>query len=128
MNIAFLAYDLFHDVHRRSPGSNSEGLEADLQSMESLVEEIYHTLWTTSGSTFDANHPQDSEISRSKAEVKTYCHEITRAGGGELHNISALTGGLVAQEVIKIITKQYIPMDNVCLYDGIAGKMEVFRS
>ncbi|RYP02599.1 hypothetical protein DL764_005725 [Monosporascus ibericus] len=33
--------------------------------------------------------------------------EVARAGGGELHNISALTGGMVAQEAIKIITKQY---------------------
>ncbi|RYO86251.1 hypothetical protein DL766_000284 [Monosporascus sp. MC13-8B] len=31
--------------------------------------------------------------------------EAARAGGGELHNISALTGGMVAQEAIKIITK-----------------------
>ncbi|RYP25522.1 hypothetical protein DL768_011486 [Monosporascus sp. mg162] len=34
--------------------------------------------------------------------------EVARAGGGELHNISALTGGMVAQEAIKIITKQRI--------------------
>ncbi len=50
-----------------------------------------------------------------------------RAGGGELHNISALTGGLLAQEAIKIITKQYIPVDNVCLFDGVRSRSAVLR-
>jgi len=50
-----------------------------------------------------------------------------RAGGGELHNIAAATGGMVAQEVIKVITKQYVPVDNTCLFDGIASKTSVLR-
>lgn len=53
--------------------------------------------------------------------------EVARAGGGELHNISALTGGMVAQEVIKIITKQYIPIDNTCIFDGIGSRSQVVR-
>jgi len=53
--------------------------------------------------------------------------EVARAQGGELHNISSLTGGIVAQEVIKIITKQYIPIDNLCVFDGIKSKTQVFR-
>ena len=53
--------------------------------------------------------------------------EVARAKGGELHNISALTGGMVAQEVIKIITKQYIPIDNTCVFDGITSRTQVLR-
>ncbi|KAI1103903.1 hypothetical protein F4804DRAFT_308843 [Jackrogersella minutella] len=53
--------------------------------------------------------------------------EVARAGGGELHNISALTGGMVAQEIIKIITKQYIPIENTCIFDGISSRCEVLR-
>ena len=53
--------------------------------------------------------------------------EVARAQGGELHNIAALTGGMVAQEVIKIITKQYIPIDNTCVFDGIVSRSQVFR-
>ncbi|KFY97546.1 hypothetical protein V500_02016 [Pseudogymnoascus sp. VKM F-4518 (FW-2643)] len=49
--------------------------------------------------------------------------EVARAQGGELHNIAALTGGMVAQEAIKIITKQYIPIDNTCVFDGIMGSL-----
>jgi amyloid beta precursor protein binding protein 1 len=54
--------------------------------------------------------------------------EVARAKGGELHNISALTGGMVAQEVIKIITKQYIPIDNTCIFDGITSRTQVLRT
>ncbi|KAK6819752.1 hypothetical protein PG987_016235 [Apiospora arundinis] len=59
--------------------------------------------------------------------VSQACEEVARAAGGELHNISALTGGMVAQEAIKIITKQYIPIDNTCIFDGIASRCQVLR-
>ncbi|KAI0173341.1 hypothetical protein GGR52DRAFT_580029 [Hypoxylon sp. FL1284] len=53
--------------------------------------------------------------------------EVARAGNGELHNISSLTGGMVAQEMIKIITKQYIPIENTCIFDGISSRCQVLR-
>ncbi|KAH8681610.1 ThiF family protein [Xylariales sp. PMI_506] len=53
--------------------------------------------------------------------------EVARAAGGELHNISAVIGGMVAQETIKIITKQYIPIDNTCIFDGISSRCQVLR-
>jgi len=53
--------------------------------------------------------------------------ELVRADGAELHNIAALTGGMVAQEVIKVITKQYVPVDNTCVFDGIQSKTAVFN-
>ncbi|KAL2127679.1 hypothetical protein VTI74DRAFT_10317 [Chaetomium olivicolor] len=53
--------------------------------------------------------------------------EVARAEGGELHNVAALTGGMVAQEMIKIITKQYIPIDNTCVWDGIGSRCQVLR-
>lgn len=59
--------------------------------------------------------------------VRQAAEEVARAAGGELHNISALTGGMAAQEVIKIITKQYIPIDNTCVFDGIASRCQVLR-
>lgn len=53
--------------------------------------------------------------------------ELSRAAGGELHNISAVIGGMVAQEIIKIITKQYIPIENTCIFDGIESRCQVLR-
>jgi amyloid beta precursor protein binding protein 1 len=59
--------------------------------------------------------------------VTQIAEEVARAKGGELHNIAALTGGMVAQEVIKIITKQYIPIDNTCIFDGITSRTQILR-
>jgi amyloid beta precursor protein binding protein 1 len=35
-------------------------------------------------------------------------------------------GGLVAQEAIKLITTQYIPSDNTCIFDGITSSTNVW--
>jgi amyloid beta precursor protein binding protein 1 len=42
-----------------------------------------------------------------------------RAGSSELHSIASYMGGVTAQEVIKLITGQYIPMGGVYVYNGI---------
>jgi amyloid beta precursor protein binding protein 1 len=63
----------------------------------------------------------------SNTRVEQAAQEVARAAGGELHNISAVTGGMVAQEVIKIITRQYIPVDNTCIFDGIESRCQVLR-
>ncbi|OAX85386.1 hypothetical protein ACJ72_00234 [Emergomyces africanus] len=53
--------------------------------------------------------------------------ETQRAGVGELHNISSLTGGMVAQEALKVLTRQYVPLDNTCIFDGIGSRTEMVR-
>lgn len=66
-------------------------------------------------------------FSREGGSVANPVAGSVRAGGSELHNIASLSGGLIAQESIKIITGQFIPVDNVCLFDGVKSKTEVLR-
>lgn len=40
-----------------------------------------------------------------------------RAPFADLPNTAAFLGGLVAQEVIKMITKQYVPINGYCVAD-----------
>ncbi|XP_014097757.1 nedd8-activating enzyme E1 regulatory subunit [Bactrocera oleae] len=54
-------------------------------------------------------------------------HEICRYGGSEIHSISAFIGGCVAQEVIKIVTKQFKPIDNTFLYNAITSETTTFK-
>lgn len=35
------------------------------------------------------------------------------------HNICSLMGGIGSQEVLKIVTQQYIPLDNLYVFDGV---------
>lgn len=44
-----------------------------------------------------------------------------RYGGSEIHSIAAFIGGCAAQEVVKLITKQYVPLNNTLIYNGIAS-------
>ncbi|EFP76651.2 uncharacterized protein PGTG_02112 [Puccinia graminis f. sp. tritici CRL 75-36-700-3] len=44
--------------------------------------------------------------------------EMVRSAGCELPHISSIVGGLVSQEVIKHLTRQYVPMNGICIFDG----------
>jgi amyloid beta precursor protein binding protein 1 len=50
-----------------------------------------------------------------------------RAPTAELPNVAAFLGGLVAQEAIKIITKQYVPVNGYCIVDLVSTFTGVVR-
>ncbi len=43
----------------------------------------------------------------------------TRSPTADLPNTAAMLGGLVAQEAIKMITRQYVPQGGYCVVDCI---------
>ncbi|KAF8326828.1 uncharacterized protein EI90DRAFT_2929486, partial [Cantharellus anzutake] len=47
--------------------------------------------------------------------------EIVRAPTADLPTTAALLGGFIAQEAIKLITRQYIPIDGTCVIDMISS-------
>ena len=79
--------------------------------------------------TLSALEASNAQLDLEAAQERTarVVEELQRSGSVELHNISALVGGVVAQEIIKVITKQYVPVDNTCVIDGIQSKSAVFR-
>jgi amyloid beta precursor protein binding protein 1 len=74
--------------------------------------------------TRDDPTPLDPEV---RDNINKAIQELRRAEGGELHNIASLAGGLVAQESLKVITKQYGPLDNTCVFDGARSRSEMYR-
>ena len=68
--------------------------------------------------------PLDAEARES---IENAIQELRRAEGGELHNIASLAGGLIAQEALKVITRQYVPLDNTCVFDGARSRSEMYR-
>ncbi|KAH7923031.1 hypothetical protein BV22DRAFT_1130938 [Leucogyrophana mollusca] len=52
-------------------------------------------------------------------ELEEVIGELVRAPTAELPNTAAFLGGMVAQEAIKMITKQYIPVKGYCVVDLI---------
>ena len=44
--------------------------------------------------------------------------------------IAALMGGMVAQEAVKLVTRQYVPANGAIVFDGIRSRSDqiVFRA
>ncbi|TGZ63666.1 hypothetical protein CRM22_006767 [Opisthorchis felineus] len=54
-----------------------------------------------------------------------YVNEMCRFGGGELHSVAAFMGGIVSQEVIKLLTHQFVPITKPLIYNAIAQRTEL---
>ncbi|KAH9912229.1 uncharacterized protein B0H18DRAFT_1055149 [Fomitopsis serialis] len=52
-------------------------------------------------------------------EVDNAIGELARAPTADLPNTAAFLGGMVAQEAIKMITKQYVPVNGFCVIDMV---------
>ncbi|KAK2855692.1 hypothetical protein FQN49_004938 [Arthroderma sp. PD_2] len=87
--------------------------------------------WTATLSKLLTNLGLDGSAGESESDIKTQIEsavsEVRRARSGELHNISAMAGGCVAQEALKVLTRQYVPLDNTFLLDGVKSRGEMFR-
>ncbi|KAI9683612.1 MAG: hypothetical protein M1829_004916 [Trizodia sp. TS-e1964] len=103
--------------HGQTADVSCTSVPASEDEVFALLESIWHSLETR------ADIPISSE---SRELGQKALEELFRARGTELHNISALIGGMAAQEAIKVLTRQYIPINNVCVFDGIGSRSAVF--
>ena len=49
-------------------------------------------------------------------------HEVVRYGGGELHSLASIIGGVGAMEVTKILMRQFVPATGTFVFNGVSGK------
>jgi len=56
-----------------------------------------------------------------------HIHEVCRYGGAELHSVAAFLGGCAAHETIKLLTGQYVPIDNIVLYNAVKSNVSTFK-
>ncbi|KAL9052965.1 MAG: hypothetical protein Q9162_005083 [Coniocarpon cinnabarinum] len=126
--IAFLAYNSYSTTHGLQDsvglqrGQTDDEFEVEQEKMIGIAGTFVDGLLKDAGERLE--DPTYTEV---KAAASNCVRELVRANGAELHNVSAVMGGIAAQEVIKVITEQYVPIDNVCLFDGIASKTSVLR-
>ncbi|XP_057506691.1 NEDD8-activating enzyme E1 regulatory subunit AXR1-like isoform X1 [Actinidia eriantha] len=52
-------------------------------------------------------------------------NEMCRYGAAELHAVAAFIGGIASQEVIKLITKQFVPMSGTFIFNGVDHKSQL---
>lgn len=59
--------------------------------------------------------------------LRNICNELTRYGNAEIHTVASVVGGVASQEAVKIITGQYVPLNNTYVYNGIVSVGGVYR-
>lgn len=104
------ASDRFHATHRRLPGLLDSQLEGDVLQLKAAANALL------------------AECGVSGAAISDdYVVEMCRAGGAELHVVAALVGGMAAQEAIKLVTEQFVPVPGVLMYNGITCSTAVLE-
>lgn len=113
-HLAFVAADRFAERYKRCPGARDDDVAEDARIL--LNEAIAYAA--------DIGLPLSAEH---RARLTEACLEMARGGCSDTPATAALLGGVVAQEIIKILTVQYVPLDNTCVYDGIVQALSTFR-
>lgn len=85
------------------PGETSEPVEADTGPLQEYAQQLLQS-WDI----------------RATAGVAEDCvHDLCRFGGTEPPAVAAFMGGVGSQEVIKLITHQYVPCQGTFVFDGV---------
>jgi len=120
--IALRACDAFYDRHQHYPGKHDQelALEADANEVYKFMAQIAISLGLAECD-FIKEHLFD------QAKGKDLAREVVRYDEAEIHNIAAVVGGVASQEAVKLITGQYVPLDDTYIYNGIASTAGVYR-
>lgn len=94
----------FVSQHNRYPGQEAAQTSADVANLKEIAEQ----LWKDLGMESEEDKPNWSLF-----------EEICRCCCLEIHAVSAVLGGMAAQEAIKVLTRQFVTVDNTFLYNGI---------
>ncbi|GIX87298.1 NEDD8-activating enzyme E1 regulatory subunit [Caerostris extrusa] len=103
------AVDKFYSTYCRYPGQTNDEVESDIVKLKNCVTSLMN------------------EWSCSPIMKDDYIHEMCRFGAAELHSIAAFIGGCAAQEVIKLITGQYVPFNNTLIYYAVNQSTSVYE-
>ncbi|KAI9023556.1 NEDD8 activating enzyme E1 subunit 1 [Phycomyces nitens] len=116
--MVYRAADLFHDNHGRWPGSRGGDSLEDVKLLRFEVEAVLESLQI----------PKEKIGSiLQQTSMENAITNYVRFANRETANLSALIGGLAAQEAIKLITRQYIPINNTCVFNGISSTSAIFE-
>ncbi|XP_029464060.1 NEDD8-activating enzyme E1 regulatory subunit isoform X2 [Rhinatrema bivittatum] len=103
------AVDRFRKQHGRYPGVYNCQVEDDIGKLKSSLTGFLQ------------------EYGLSVIVKDDYIHEFCRYGAAEPHTIAAFLGGAAAQEIIKIITGQFVIFNNTFIYNGMSQTSATFQ-
>ena len=86
------------------PGSDDDQVEPDIGRLKSCVSKVLSEGY--------------SGVSNSVIK-DDFVYEVCRLGAAEPHALASLMGGCAAHECIKLLTRQYVPIDNLFLFNAM---------
>lgn len=89
----------FASEMKRYPGQ--AGDSSDLEKLKDIAEKL------------------SKECGLEETVSPSLLEEILRCKSQEMHSVASVMGGIAAQEIIKIMTRQFVPVDNTFLYNAI---------
>ena len=101
--IMLRAAQSFFELHNRFPGVFDDELDGDVGMLKRCVQEVCAHIGL-------ATQPTDDQV-----------FEMCRYGASEPHAVAAVMGGVAAQEIIKLITHQFVPVNNSFIFNGASG-------
>lgn len=108
------AADRFQAEHGWYPGQRDDSREDDARLLKDCVSKVM------------------SEIGGSQLSSSAlWCDEtaeVMRFANGELHNVASYLGGVAAQEAVKIITRQFVPLNNTFIINFATMKSTSFQA
>lgn len=138
-NSAFLRVILYRSLEKEQQSPNTDVLRRHLDNPDSEL--VYYVLLKSAEQFFsvfkffpgEKDGAFESDVAQMKVNVcnllqkwglsmytihDDHIIEFCRYGGSEIHSIAAYVGGVASQEVVKIITKQYLPLNNTYIYNA----------
>ncbi|CAJ2654859.1 unnamed protein product [Trifolium pratense] len=106
--ILLRAVDRFAANYNSFPGQFDSAMDEDIARLKSTTIGLLNDLGCNS-----AALPED------------LINEMCRFGAAELHAVAALVGGIASQEVIKLITRQFVPISGTYIFNGIDHKSQI---
>ncbi|GMT03997.1 hypothetical protein PENTCL1PPCAC_26171, partial [Pristionchus entomophagus] len=122
------AVDQFAEEKSRFPGTNGIPCEMDAKDLWDGVKRIVDEGLAKKEGAEESMEQDDLTADTVLAQVPySACSEMCRYAASEPHAVASLLGGIAAQEVIKLATRQYIPVEKTLVYDVHSGLTETFN-
>ncbi|KNE61573.1 hypothetical protein AMAG_06389 [Allomyces macrogynus ATCC 38327] len=136
--VVLRAREVFYARQRRWPGAHAADSDVDTARLRSAARDVVKALVMGGGNALVIEAAEGGADAHGEAGIATpvapavdvddWVQECVRAGPAELAAVAGYMGGVIAQEAIKLITAQYVPMMNTYVYDGIHSKSEVLKA
>lgn len=106
--LCFKAVDRFYKRFNREPGIFKDDQDEDIVQLKSCLKDVLSSMGISSPSSGSRDDLVSSFVS---------------FGGSQVHAVSSFVGGIIGQEVIKMLTKQFVPIDHTVIYDAITSSL-----